>query len=641
MLTAATVGPGLGCKGAKPGRCTGDAESCYIECGNGIVDYDLGEVCDDGNEDSGDGCSADCRSDETCGNGYVDVDLGEECDATNLDGESCESLGYTGGGALRCDWRCELDDRGCVSVCGNGEREPDEACDGDDLGGETCEGLGLGGGTIGCEPDCRLFDVSGCEIQAECGDGAITYPEPCDGYNLGEATCESLDHYSGDLECLAGCTGFDTSGCVGWCGDGVVNGPETCDGTVFGSDSCQARGFYSGNLSCGPDCRSIDDSGCEGYCGDGVCDLGDGESRAGCPDDCSVYVAISAGGTHSCALAPDGTAWCWGGGSVGELGNGSTASSDSPVQVTGLTDAVAITAGTAHSCALLSDGTALCWGNGIDGQLGNGSQSPINTTPELVTGIAGVTAISAGYNHTCAVESNGAAWCWGEGEFGALGAGSQLYSNTPLAVSGLTSVVNIAAGEYDRDLRGEHSCAVLADGTARCWGGGVWGQLGDGSNSFSLTPVSVSGLTNAVVVSAGSEHSCAVASNGTAWCWGSGDGGILGNGSSSSSNTPVQVASLTNVTVISAGSFHTCAVESNGAAWCWGPGGLLGNGSWTESSTPVPVTGLTNAVDISAGDRHTCAVASDGTAWCWGGGGLLGDGSMADSYVPVQVLPPP
>jgi len=158
VFLVAMTGPVVGCRGARSVRET---------CGNGVIDHDRGEVCDDGNQVSGDGCSADCRSDERCGNGYVDIDTGERCDATNMDGKTCESLGYSGGGTLLCDEQCDFNQSGCHSICGNGDQEPGEVCDGDDLGGETCQGLGLGGGTIGCEPDCLYFDVSGCEIQAE------------------------------------------------------------------------------------------------------------------------------------------------------------------------------------------------------------------------------------------------------------------------------------------------------------------------------------------------------------------------------------------------------------------------------------------------------------------------------------------
>jgi len=172
------------------GVCVDRVCAVIVDCGNGEVDVDLGEVCDDGNQVSGDGCSADCRSDETCGNGYVDFVVGERCDAGNLGGGTCASLGYSGGGTVACDVYCQFDESDCDSICGNDEREPDEACDGVDLEGETCESLSLGAGVLECRSDCRHFDTSGCDIQAVCGNGSIEFPEVCDGNNVGGMTCE-------------------------------------------------------------------------------------------------------------------------------------------------------------------------------------------------------------------------------------------------------------------------------------------------------------------------------------------------------------------------------------------------------------------------------------------------------------------
>jgi cysteine-rich repeat protein len=262
-----------------------------VDCGNGVIDQDQGEVCDDGNQVSGDGCSADCRSDERCGNGYVDFGVGERCDATNLAGESCESLGYTGGGTLVCNEFCRFDEGDCHSICGNGQREPDETCDGADLGEETCAGLGLGGGVLGCRPDCRHYDTSDCDIQAECGNETIEHPEACDGNNVGGRTCASEGFYTGSLSCAADCLSIDESGCAGYCGDGQKNGPEACDGVdlevggscencghqertcdntcQWGSWTCVDQGVCSpGQVDTGGSCTNCghDERTCSGTC---------------------------------------------------------------------------------------------------------------------------------------------------------------------------------------------------------------------------------------------------------------------------------------------------------------------------------------------------------------------------------------
>src|SRR5207237_3526833 len=151
------------------------------------------------------------------------------------------------------------------------------------------------------------------------------------------------------------------------------------------------------------------------------------------------WATVSAGSTHSCALLADGTAKCWGLNGSGQLGNNTTTNASTPVVVSGLgagTNVVAVSAGGNHTCALLGDGTAKCWGANAFGQLGNGTTTN-SSTPVVVTGLAGAVALSAGENHTCALLAGGTAKCWGANAFGQVGNGTTTHSSTPAVVTGL------------------------------------------------------------------------------------------------------------------------------------------------------------------------------------------------------------
>ena len=351
-------------------------------------------------------------------------------------------------------------------------------------------------------------------------------------------------------------------------------------------------------------------------------------------------IAATSGLEYACALTSAGGARCWGRNDVGQLGNGTTIQSSTPVDVTGLAgSSKAISAGLSHACALTSGGGVKCWGDNYAGQLGNGTSTGSSTPVDVVGLASGVSAISAGNAYTCALTSAGGMKCWGSNDIGQLGDGTTIQSSVPVDVFGLNSGVRAIAAGYT------HTCAVTAAGSVKCWGLNGNGELGDGTTNDSLFPVDVVGINNGVdAISVGVWHSCILTSVGGVKCWGGNPSGQLGDGTTNDSLTPVDVLGLTSgAATVAVGGYHSCALTTNGSVICWGNNwtGQLGDGTHQFNPIPTVVTGFeSGAKAIEMGDDNSCALTSNGRLKCWGADnrGQLGIGRNTFSTKPVPVV---
>jgi len=358
-----------------------------------------------------------------------------------------------------------------------------------------------------------------------------------------------------------------------------------------------------------------------------------------------TFSQISSGGYDSngftCGITPAGAAWCWGNNAYGQLGINNKLQMKVPARVVNMESGVTqISAGFQHVCAV-KGGEAFCWGRNYKGQLGDGTQTD-RSTPVKVTNIDStiiqVSAGQAGTNaHSCAVSDNGKAWCWGDNYFGQLGLGHNLARTVPMLVSNLVNPTRIAAGAM-------HTCAIDS-GAVKCWGNNTsFGLLGNNSALDVHYPVSSSGLDTGVVdIHAGAQHTCALNNGGAVYCWGSDSYGQIGDDATlAAKRVPTLVSGLeSGVQSISAGLHMSCAIKG-GELFCWGRNGsgTIGDGT-TSTSKPVPTKASFNeaVTDITIGAVHACAMTSAGKNYCWGSNnnGQFGQATPVSSTSPVEV----
>lgn len=344
--------------------------------------------------------------------------------------------------------------------------------------------------------------------------------------------------------------------------------------------------------------------------------------------------SASLGTDHSCAIKNNGSLWCWGDNYESQLGDGGTANSISPIQIETATTWSNISLGNQFSCGIQtdatnSDQTLWCWGRNDLSQLGHVTAD--NQIPSRVDLAADWIAISAGDSHACAIKStNQSLYCWGNNLYGQLGQGDNLAKATPTQVmAGSNKWLKVSAG-------GNHTCAIQDDDSLWCWGNNSAGQLGIGTTSHmpspqQLTPPNKLGW---YAVSSGKNHTCAIDSDDIGHCWGLNNFGQLGNGIALDTSTARQFDTATNWNSIDSGALHSCGLKTDPftslkTLWCGGINnfGQLGIGSTANQSAPVQIKGRDATLEdwayVSNGHYHSCAIqnkTSDNTKplYCWG-----------------------
>ena len=248
---------------------------------------------------------------------------------------------------------------------------------------------------------------------------------------------------------------------------------------------------------------------------------------------------LSPYGIHVCGVTMDHQIYCWGDNSRGQLGDGTLTSHSTPARVLGDRKWREVTVGYAYTCGITLDGVTYCWGENRLGQLGDGTAAELRVLPSRVAGAHHFVQVDAGWDHTCGVTVAGQAFCWGNGDHGALGNGETSPSSWPRAVSGGHLFRRVSTGTYGGG--GAHTCGTTRSQQIYCWGFNNAGQVGDGTTTNRLIPVPVAGGHRFVQVWAGHMFTCGTTATALAYCWGYNAEGQLGDGTTTRRLTPVPV----------------------------------------------------------------------------------------------------
>lgn len=368
---------------------------------------------------------------------------------------------------------------------------------------------------------------------------------------------------------------------------------------------------------------------------------GDSISEPAPPAGAIRFRDITAGYYHTCALDTDGKAWCWGGNSVGSIGDGTRTNRVVPTRVLGNLTFTAIDAGAAHTCALTTNGAAYCWGQNDEGQLGD-TTFTVRSEPVAVRGGQRFAALSAGHAHSCALTAAGHAYCWGDNTTGQLGTGSTQNGKLPFPVRVAfdAAFTHVFAGYYQ-------TCALRAS-RAYCWGLNDYGQNGDDSRTQRAAPAEVVAPALSFTALGLGDRTVCGSSNSTLACWGALVGEQVKSGAPAFVTTPTVVPNAPGFTELylgngagtnSSAENYACGVTSEGRAYCWG--GAVRT-LRARSAAIVELTSPVRFQKLAPGAQHICGLSRGGYAYCGGGNfsGQLGSGSTADATILQPVIGP-
>jgi alpha-tubulin suppressor-like RCC1 family protein len=624
----------------------------------------------------GNACGFDCGGLKACTTAKICVPSDGCCSSAECTQGTNGQTGTCDSGKHRCNYDCPLDTTACTqgttTTClGAGACCIDSDCTGTC---RTCSASHV------CVAATNVADPNGrcagtCDVGGNCRSKQGQLCTTTAGGCVSGTTC--VDRYCCDQACTGSCMACDVAGAEGMCtavtGNAPPHGARSCG-------ACSGSNFVGGTCSAGACSRSAPQACSGGLVCSGAACLTSCTSSADCQSSyfcqggaCHLQATkICAGGSHTCVLLSDGSVRCWGDNYYGQLGDGSSNLSMTPVAPLGVSGIVGISCGGNYTCAWKADSTVLCWGSNEWGQLGSATNSTVNgshasSVPVPVSSFrpAGttVTSVAAGSVHTCALLSDGSVWCWGSDQSLELGTlpttsvnGNTMCTTTPLKVNGVSAPGGAIA------LSLSATFVMSSSGAVTAWGLGWHGELGNGSETDSATPIAVAGIAATAIASTGlQDQACAVATaTGTAMCWGADFDGEFGNGTSGSFMTtpyavPNPAGSGASVRALALGDGHICTSYTNGAVWCAGRNdagqlgatttGMVGPQATLVSGSATPVrAALTPQVvnALVAGFQHTCALLSDGSVVCWGTtmAGILGNTAPGDfTIAPVAVTP--